>query len=278
MDPNRLYQAAAIVRGTALRIWENPNEEPSLFQVWRDRDWCGDGGQLTETGRRVTEQADMLRYALRVSRDLAEETWPHTHPENYALLRRALGWQARTLYVPWIQDLARDLLRNFQEIQVLDYGGGDGSLLESVLNYILGTTSTRKVQGALMDREPEGSFPDHIVCIASDFRVNPGWYRDYHLEGTCQAVLMSELVHCVHPREEPYLFRSAREMLVPGGYLMIIEQLPSSLTTWRLDLLTSGRGRTVPRSQIFQHGVEHGLQVVRTDKIAESYMTLFRRN
>jgi O-methyltransferase domain/Dimerisation domain len=135
---------------------------------------------------------------------------------------------------------------------VMDIGGGDGYLIEQVLEHVRG------VRGALFDRpavvdvvRAAGTFDRHACRLeAGDFFAGVPGGADTHL--------LCSVLHDWTDEQCVTILRNSRDALEPGGRLMIVEMLlpaegswhPSTWSDLGMMVLTGGRERTAKEFEV----------------------------
>jgi SAM-dependent methyltransferase len=131
---------------------------------------------------------------------------------NYHLLRVGL----QEYFCNYLSNVFKELNIVDKAWKVLDYGCGSGQL---GMQFEQDNPESRVMY---LDRTKEDNI-DEERFILCDFERYPDWYRGCKNEFDC--VLMSELLHCKNTEGQHYLVNSAHNILKPGGFLIIIENI-----------------------------------------------------
>lgn len=131
---------------------------------------------------------------------------------NYHLLRVGL----QEYFCNYLSNVFKELNIVDKAWKVLDYGCGSGQL---GMQFEQDNPESRVMY---LDRTREDGI-DKKRFILCDFERYPDWYKGCKGEFDC--VLMSELLHCKTIEGQHYLVNSAHNILKPGGFLIIIENI-----------------------------------------------------
>ena len=185
---------------------------------------------------------DMFKYVMRVTVDMSESMRPETKPENYTLLRKALGQIAEIKADPALLETLNHLSSDLVNPMIMDIGGGDGHYLIESLKKLGGS-------GLLIDKDISAATENFLnnptlqvrarqINIAED----PQWYGFY--SNTVDLILLNEVLHLSDQAWWNTLLMQAYQMLKPGGILLITEVLPTADFEWRMISLTE-KGRAI---------------------------------
>ena len=129
---------------------------------------------------------------------------------------------------------------------VMDVGGGDGYLIEQVLEHARGVRGVLFDRPAVVEAVRAGGTFDRRACRleAGDFFVGVPGGADTHL--------LCSVLHDWTDEQCVTILRNSRDALEPGGRLMIVEMLlpsdgswhPSTWSNLGMMVLTGGRERT----------------------------------
>jgi SAM-dependent methyltransferase len=161
--------------------------------------------------------------------------------ENYHDAAEAAAWAEAALrkrpFRPQLFDLfvAAVNARGGKGVRVLELGSGPGFLAEQILSRCEAVT-----QYSLLDfsepmlnqsRERLGRYAARTEFLRADFK-SENWGRE--AGGTFDFVLSLQAVHELrHKRHAPRLFAQVRQLMAPGGSLLVCDYLPEFAHTPR---------------------------------------------
>jgi hypothetical protein len=155
---------------------------------------------------------------------------------------------------------------------VMDIGGGDGYLIETVLSRAPHVNGVLFDRPATVDVVEDAGLPTRLQCERGDFfeKVAPG--ADTHL--------MCSVLHDWTDAQCTEILRHSKEALEPGGRLHIVEMIvpdgdefhPSKWSDVGMMVLTGGRERTLAEFSSLLEASGYALQSVRA--IPNSYFSV----
>jgi len=245
---DKFWILPAIIKGTREVIWENRGEFPYLEDIWIKEKLLTEKGNLTFLGEETIECLDLFEYELRLVQSQVNEPRPETIPENYSLLRSGLAAYTEEFLLPYWRDIVKAQSFNKKEAKVLDYGGGAGQ-------YAIEYRSLYPNSECFIADKADPKTEEDIEYIPVDFRYNPNWY--HHWEERFDLILLNEVMHLGDELHD-YLLQSSKEMLKPGGYLIVGEQLPNPRFNWRMAAYTEN-GRCLSPHELNEMARNNGL-------------------
>ena len=241
---NSFFILPAIKAGIREQVWQTPihdNLKP-IREIWYGLDLLDHEGKLSEKGQQLYDIHPMIDYFMSLWDDYKFYSPHETYKisdEQYDLLREGLELYSRYNLSNCFQYCGL----TGKQINVLDYGGGNGGLLIDFIKY------NPSSKGILVDRKKANNeeFGEEIVSHAIDFEINPLWHTQY--EDRFDMIILSEVLHCKNKKGRQYLIDSSHCMLKPGGILFIIEVKTNPFFDWRMKMYTEG-GKSLEPDEI----------------------------
>ncbi|MEU0878692.1 methyltransferase [Lentzea sp. NPDC005914] len=155
---------------------------------------------------------------------------------------------------------------------VMDIGGGDGYLIETVLSHAAHVSGVLFDRPATVDVVEEAGLPARLRCERGDFFEKVAAGADTHL--------MCSVLHDWTDSQCTEILRHSKEALEPGGRLHIVEMIvpdgdefhPSKWSDVGMMVLTGGKERTLAEFSSLLEASGYALQSVRA--IPGSYFSV----
>ena len=241
-----VWSFAAILKGIKDKIWERVypvGELPPVVQLWYDIGLLelvpsstdeSLVATLSSKGDAVFMMEDLLEYEFSMVNQQLDTDY-QTDPEKYKKLRKALGDYSH-VYLKELHIWLSDSIPRGSHI--LDFGGGEGKYLQSVLNAHFGKGTT----GVLLDKAPSYAIKDSKV--APFVNVKQYNFTDNSFieecKGRFKAIIISEVLHVMSPDRRVETYNQLWDLLAPDGLLFILEQHTNLRLDWRMYDMTEG--------------------------------------
>ena len=235
---NQLALYQHILLGVKLEVWNcaysTDRVENELFNVWLDNGLMDATGELSQLGEHFVRNREFMQYELNVAYDNSVQAHPKTKPENYVMLRDALGKTFLSSIRPMFVEAVMPIIAD--GVNVLDYAGGNGDYSITMLNCF--THSDCNINIRLMDKHPQCE-SKRITVVAGDLISDRNWMISYisHYD----LVMANEIIHCLDDEELAIALHDMWYVLKDKGTLLIGEQMPSERMRVRMAAYTNGR-------------------------------------
>lgn len=251
------WSFAAIVKGIRDEIWKTTYDLEDITPIVRlwyafdlidlklnthSDEWLP---LLTSKGRLVVDTQDLLEYEFSMINQQLDSNHV-TDPEKYKKLRKALG-DYSVKYLPQMHEWLADNIR--PQSHILDFGGGEGKYLQSVLEAHYGRGTT----GVLADKSPsraimKSKIAPFVQVLEHNFTDNS--FTDIY-RGRFSAIIVSEVLHVMSKERREETYKQLWDLLSDNGVLFILEQHVNLRLDWRLHDMTDG-GKCISKDNMIE--------------------------
>lgn len=204
-----------------------------------------DDNGVTKDGWDAEQCHELFEYIVLVSKDLMYDEKPEKIWDNYVILRRGLGEYSSLIMNEFLDELKK-FMGNEKPKNIFDLCGGSGDYLKTLLQFFPGSKGVLVDKNVKVANDTFKDFNGEVDVIRKNIKSDPRFLDKF--KGTQDIVLINEVMHLGGPKFWHELFFMSKEILKPGGILVVGEVIPNPVFQWRMRAFTDEGQSIDPKS------------------------------